>query len=429
MIVSVIGAAGHVGLPFSLVLAEAGYTVFGIDTNEELVVKLNNGILPYQEEGAQALLSKALRKRDQSPWTPGSILFMDTYSNLEISDVIAIMMGTPVDEEGNPRLDGILNFVSNVLILELKKVPTNIPLIMLRSTVSPGTTEIIKDLLEKGLDKKEGQGFHLVFCPERVAQGVGIKEAKKFPQLIGAFSELSFTVAANFFGQFVEKTSIYLTPREAELGKLMTNMWRFITFALANEFYMIGQKQNVDIHKIIDAINLDYPRMNLPKPGPNVGGPCLFKDGKFLLDDVPYSDLIRTSFDINEGMPDYIYSIIKEKVTNPKLAIILGATFKADSDDIRQSLSYKMRKVLIKHGVESFMIDGIDPKLLKNKSSKVNSEDVDVIILMTPHFQFYDWLSTRSSPFRDDCLVIDIWKYLDKSKQTKTGIYYIKDVR
>ena len=136
-----------------------------------------------------------------------------------------------------------------------------------------------------------------------------------------------------------------LTPREAEIGKLMTNMYRYVTFAFANQMWMISEKHGVNIDKVIDACNFDYPRMDVPHPGPNVGGPCLFKDGKFLLSDIPFGDLINTSFLINEGMPDYVFNRIKDINPYIEKVLIMGATFKKGCDDTRNSLSFKMRKI------------------------------------------------------------------------------------
>ena len=151
-------------------------------------------------------------------------------------------------------------------------------LVLLRSTVAPGTTERVRDRIFDKSGWIEGQDYHLVFCPERVLQTRSIEETQTLPQLIGAFGEISYHVAKVFNLTYNQSEQIHLTPREAEIGKLMTNMYRYVTFALANEFWIIGEKQGVNIEKVTKAINHKYKRMDLPLPGPNVGGPCLFKD-------------------------------------------------------------------------------------------------------------------------------------------------------
>ena len=174
------------------------------------------------------------------------------------------------------------NFVDHTLIPRMKKHQ----LIVLRSTVSPGTTEVIAKHIEREHGWTEGIDYFLVFCPERVVQGKSIIETTKLPQLVGASNDFSFNAAKDFFKTFITNEIFRLTPREAEIGKLMTNMYRYVTFAFANEFWMIGEKHGINIDKVIEACNYDYPRMAVPHPGPNVGGPCLFKDGKFLLTEI-----------------------------------------------------------------------------------------------------------------------------------------------
>lgn len=409
--VSIIGACGHVGFPFSVIVANAGHKVYGIDINQKLCDQMNIGVMPYIEHGADQPFTKAINSK--------SLEFTCDYSKIQESDVVAIMIGTPVDSEGNPRLDDILDFV-DVELSEWMKPGT---LVILRSTVSPGTTEIIRDLLEKK-NCIEGKDYHLVFCPERVAQAYGIEETKKLPQLIGAFSEESYKVAENFFKTFLEKECFWLFPREAEVGKLVTNMYRYVNFALANEFYIIADKQGVDIHRITDAVNKDYNRMALPKPGPNVGGPCLFKDGKFLLTDLPFTELINTSFTINEGMPDYVFNRIKQINPRLKKVLVLGLTFKAECDDIRNSLSFKFKKVCKKNGVEAV---AIDPFIYNSDDKYINLKDFDAVVVMTPHKKFREMFGNMKDFFNDETIIADVWKLFDSSKLFSSGIYKVKD--
>lgn len=403
--VAVIGAAGHVGLPFSLVVADTEHFVYGVDVNEALVSLLNGGVIPYREEGAAEVLSRVQKA--------GKILFTPDSTCITDCGVIAIMIGTPVDEEGNPRLDSITDFVKFELCPLLKKGQ----LVILRSTVSPGTSEILIKMIETETDYIEGVDFYLTFCPERVAQGVGIKESKEFPQIIGANKLISYIVAEKFFDSIGVKTCHFLTTKEAEFGKLITNMYRYVNFALANEFYMIADKQGINCSKVIEAVNDGYPRLNIPKPGPNVSGPCLYKDGKFLLTDIPYSDLIQTSFNINEGMPDYIFNRLKPMIPCQGINIaIWGATFKAESDDIRNSLSYKMRKVCNKNGVNS---DIFDPYI--NIGNVSYAKNADAIIIMTPHKIFREEFEKILPKLHDETIICDIWNLLDGSKHLTTN--------
>lgn len=414
MKVAVIGAGGHVGFPFSCVIAEAGHTVYGIDVNQVAVDELNRGIVPYVEEGAGDILRENLNKE--------RLLFTTDFDFIKDVDVVAIMIGTPVDGEGNARLDDLFDFLDDNLIPRMKRHQ----LIVLRSTVSPGTTEVLRKHINNAKQWVEGLDYYLVFCPERVVQGKSIVETTKLPQIVGAFNDFSYKAAKDFFKSFINNQIFQLTPKEAELGKLMTNMYRYVTFAFANEMWMIGEKHGVNIDKVIDACNYDYPRMDVPHPGPNVGGPCLFKDGRFLLSDIPFGDLIQTSFLINEGMPEYVFNRIRE--INPQISnmLILGATFKKGCDDTRNSLSYKMKKVCKKHGVEAFMVD---PLHIEDLYIPMEN-DFDCVVVMTPHDEFTDpkEMNYRLDKFRKDCVVADLWKMFPESKLSNTGIYKVGDM-
>lgn len=411
MKVAVIGGAGHVGFPFSLVCAKAGHKVYAIDLNEELIAYINDGNVPYIEHGAAEILARQLKL--------DNVEFTVNPSFIKECDVVAIMLGTPVDHENNPRLNDLFNFIDNTLIPFMKKGV----LILLRSTVAPGTTERVRERIEDKTGLKEGEHFHLVFCPERVLQTKSIEETETLPQIIGAFSTVSYAIARDFNLTYNNNDQLYLSPREAELGKLMTNMYRYVTFALANEFWIIGEKQGVNVEKVTKAINYGYKRMDLPLPGPNVGGPCLFKDGRFLLSDIPFVDLIQTSFLINEGMPDYIFNKIKLLQPKIKKVLILGAAFKANCDDTRNSLAFKMKKVCYKNGAEVDMIDPLADKPLP--LPKFSNQQYDAVIIMTPHDVFR---KTNLNLYREDCIIADVWKFFDLSKDTQSGIYKLGDM-
>ncbi|MEX0598436.1 MAG: nucleotide sugar dehydrogenase [Candidatus Paceibacterota bacterium] len=408
--VCVIGGAGHVGLPFSLILSEVeDFEVVVIDVDETKINNLKNGIMPYKENRVNAL-------KDYN------VTYSNRFYHLNDADVIVVMIGTPVDEEGNGRIDNILDLFVNTIeppiAMETYGKP---PLIILRSTVMPGTTDIIRNRLHQDHNLINDRDYHLVFAPERVSQGNSMIETGTLPQLIGAYSEKSYKIAANFFTKFNTGKKIHLTPKEAEFGKLLTNMYRYVTFALANEFYMIGTDLNLNTHKVIDAVNIDYDRMNLPLPGPNVGGPCLHKDGKFLIEDIPYGDLINVSYHINEGMPNYILKNI-DFISLNRVAIF-GMTFKAESDDIRNSLSFKMKKLLKSKGVSDIIC--YDPYWIDSDPFPNNFDNIDAIIIMTPHKVFKTLFESQNiiEKLPLDAIIIDPWKLLDESKGSKSGIY------
>lgn len=368
MKISVIGAGGHVGVPFSLVCSDAGHDVTGIDLDNYRNILLNSVIMPFKEEGALPLLRKYI-ERD-------TIRFVDTYQSLESADIVVVMIGTPVDGEGNPRLDDIFDVAEKIKYHKKKNRPT----IILRSTVAPGTTELFKS--------RVGDVSAVYYIPERVVQGNGIEETKKHIWMVGA-SESSKGELSEALLDLISSIGVRIhtvTWKEAEIGKLMTNMYRYVNFAFANEMFMIGTKHGVDIHKVIQLFNEGYDRLNVPSPGPNVGGPCLFKDGKFLTIGFPFTELIGTAFQINEGMPEFILEQMQKLSKRPiQKLLILGATFKANSDDTRNSLSFKLAKICKLKGIDT---DFYDPNVPKYSTKPKHLEDYCAAVVMTPHKEF-----------------------------------------
>ncbi|MDG0866430.1 nucleotide sugar dehydrogenase [Candidatus Lucifugimonas marina] len=406
---AVIGAAGHVGLGMALVLTEAGHDVTGIDSDSEKNARIMSGEMPYVEEEGQDHLDRAIDS--------GRLLMTDDLSRISDSENVVVVIGTPLDENMNPDMSPL-----KVLFGEMLPHIRKGQMIMLRSTVSPGTTDLIKNVLEQN-DLTIGEDILLLFAPERVAQGKSIMEIKDLPQLIGAYDSRSYDRAESFFETFIRATCQRLSPMEAEIGKLVTNMTRYVTFALANEFHLIGNTFGVNMNKVIDACNADYPRLNLPGPGPNVGGPCLYKDGWFLIDRVPFNELISSSFRINEGMPMQILQQLDVWLGDSKLnkVAILGMTFKANSDDLRNSLSAKLSKQLDARGVE---VIAIEPNV-EGFDSINDLSGVDAVVLMTPHREFDDLRLIADTVNNPKCIFVDIWGFWNEMKYVSKNGYFL----
>jgi UDP-N-acetyl-D-mannosaminuronic acid dehydrogenase len=405
----VIGACGRVGLPFCLIAAEAGFDVIGIDKNHRMIQQLyNTGIMPYVEEGAQPLLDEHLGNSFQ--------LYPELLGvNVDNVKVVVVMIGTPIDEYNNPRLDDIFTVFDEIAASKLSKDA----LIILRSTVAPGTTDT---LIKK-------TGLKVVFAPERVAQGKSITETISIPQLIGCSNLVVYAEADDFFKKLgCQAGTIFLSEKEAEFSKLVTNMYRYVNFAFANEIYMLACRENVDPHKIINAANKDYPRMNMPLPGPNVGGPCLYKDGQFLVSQEPFVDMIQMAFRINESMPAFVYALMQkeayETLTVVRRVMILGVSFKAENDDTRNSLAFKFMKILKKNNIE---FDYIDPYLDIEKWDAFGPgqyQDYDTFVVFTPHKQCIEKLESIIEE-HDGPLIVDPWKIVKPSTHSKSGVYLV----
>jgi len=399
--VAVIGAAGHVGLGLTLTIADAGHFVYGIDVNQSAIDKISSGQVPFVEDGAEAVLRRVLEYSRLSMTADLSVVSR--------CDVIIIILGTPIDENLNPVVAPLLQLFEQIAVHLCKG-----QLLILRSTVSPGCTDIIRETLEKSTGMQAGTDFHVVFAPERVVQGRSLIETKTLPQLIGAYDSPSYERAAAFFKTFVTGKCLRLSPVEAELAKLMCNMARYVSFALANEFFLIADEYDANIHNILDAASYEYPRFKVPSPGANVSGPCLFKDGFFLVEHFPFPDLISTSFKINENMPVQILKKIRSCRSIRKVGI-LGMSFKSGIDDTRYSLSFKLKKLLLANGYEIVCADPHVPRFADFGSAIAGC---DCLVLMTPHSEFANLSDLLRQVSNEECLLIDIWGFWPEMRGT-----------
>lgn len=398
-VVSIVGI-GRVGLPLALFIAGKGYTVFGIDTDSSKVELVSKGQMPFMEEGAAVLLKRYLGK---------SFFATTDFSKIAKSKIIILTLGTPVDENMNPSLVQI----DRAIELSKKYLKPN-QILILRSTVSPGTTNYVKSNLNEVPKIKVGENFFLAFCPERIAEGRSLQELEEIPQIVGGADRLSTQKAADFFqslGIEVNKTD----DVSAELAKLFTNMYRYINFAIANEFMILAGNYHRDIYQIVDLVNRNYKRGGLAMPG-LTGGPCLFKDGFFLISDVPFADLITTSWKINESVPLFLIKKIRERRRlEGKRAVILGLAFKAEIDDIRESLAFKIKKALERERAKVFLhdpyVDGYQSDL------EEILKDADFIFLATNH-QFYKKLdiSKIKKMVSKNCVICDVWNIFKTNK-------------
>jgi UDP-N-acetyl-D-mannosaminuronic acid dehydrogenase len=391
--VAVIGAAGHVGLGLTLSVADAGHQVYGIDINEQALATIRGGRVPFIEQDAEKTLSRVLGAE--------RLVLTQDLSVVSRCQVVIVILGTPIDENLNPVVAPL-----HELFRSLRPHLRKGQMIVLRSTVSPGTTDSVRAALERDGAWRVGENIFLVYAPERVVQGKSLAEIRSLPQIIGAYDKFSFRTAEEFFSTFVSNRCLFVKPCEAELAKLMCNMARYATFAIANEFYLIADQYQANIHRILDACALDYPRFTLPSPGANVSGPCLFKDGFFLAQWFPFPELILSSFKVNESMPVHIFRKIQANRAIRKVGV-LGLTFKAGNDDTRYSLSFKMKKLLESAGYD---VVAVDPYLPAHSDFSV-LRGCDAIVLMTPHAQFSNLTELTDLIDNERCWYVDIWGF------------------
>ncbi len=391
---------GRVGLPLALFLVDKGHTVYGIDVDSQKVNFILKGQMPFLEEGAETILRKNLNK---------SFLVSTDFANIAKTQIIILTLGTPVDENMNPSLVQIDKALQSASPYFKRG-----QLLILRSTVSPGTTDYVKSYLNDLGKIKVGTNFYLAFCPERIAEGRSLLELAEIPQIVGGIDRLSAQKAAEFF----ENLGIEVNRTDnvsAELAKLFTNMYRYINFAIANEFMILAGNHHRDIYRIVELVNKNYKRGGLALPG-LTGGPCLFKDGFFLVGDVPFADLITTSWKINESIPLFLIKKIRERTKlEGKKTVILGLAFKAEIDDIRESLAFKVKKALERERAKVFLHDPYVPGYQNDLDEILG--DADLIFLATNHSYYQNLdIAKVKKLVSANCVICDVWNIFRTNK-------------
>lgn len=421
----IIGGAGHVGLPLGVAFAVKGVKVALYDIDRDSLKKISSGVFPFREKGGDEALKKALKRK--------TLFTVDTANAISQSEAVLLVIGTPVDEYLNPDVNGFMRVVDKYLPY-FKNGQT----LILRSTVYPGTSERLEHYF-----KDRGKKVHVAFCPERIVQGRALEELGKISQIISAFDPKALEVSQRLFRKITPKIVVAKHPVEAELAKLFSNSWRYIKFAVANQFFMIAEEHNLDYHGIYEAMCRDYPRnRDLPAPG-FAAGPCLFKDTMQL---AAFNNnnffLGHSAMLVNEGLPNFIVQKLKRKMASghsapvadskvvpgdknaasrimadlnlhtdlkSKTVGILGMAFKAESDDPRDSLSYKLRKIA---RAEAKAVLCHDPYIKDSTFTTLEKlvAGSDVLILAAPHKE-YRKIDPQKYP---DKVFIDIWDFFPK---------------
>jgi len=367
----IVGGCGHVGLPLGLAFARKGHQVDLLDTSPERVAMVQRGEMPFDEDDAADLLPHMVQSGLLRATTDARVL--------EDAAAVIVTIGTPVDEYLDPSVVAFDRSMNDLL----DKVRPG-QLLVLRSTVFPGTT----DRLARQLEQRGRGDVDLAYCPERIVQGQSLKELEQLPQLVAGTS-VSATERAEALFRLITPKVLRLRPIEAELAKLFCNAYRYINFAIANQFWMMAQAFEADFHKIHAALREDYPRMaSLARPG-FAAGPCLLKDtmqlgafnhGSFVLG--------QAAMMVNEGLPYQVVLHLKRGYPLSEMTVgVLGMAFKPNSDDPRSSLSYKLRKVLLLECKHVLCTDPHVPDADLVPLERVLAE-ADLLIVATPHDEY-----------------------------------------
>ncbi len=381
--ITIIGGAGHVGLAFTLICVSKNIKVHINDSNLNSINLIKKGKLPHKEKGGLEILKKALKNN--------LISFSTNIKNIKLNNINIVCLGTPIDEFLKPQHNKLIS-----LFNELNPILKNNQHIILRSTVSPGTTRFLHNLINTRNKK-----IKMTFYPERFIQGYAIQEFYEFPQIIGAVNKEAELECKKFLKK-LKCEIIYLNPEEAELTKLFLNSYRYVQFSIANQFYKIAKNANLNYSKINFAMSHKYKRGKVPSPG-FTAGPCLFKDTmqlySFSKNDFSLGIEAMTT---NEGIADFVVDKIKEDTNlSKKIVGILGMAFKPESDDTRNSLSYKLKKIL---QLNAKGVLTTDPYVKNDKSIRSLKEvenKSDILIIATPH-KIYKKIKTNKK-------IINIW--------------------
>jgi UDP-N-acetyl-D-mannosaminuronic acid dehydrogenase len=386
--VCIVGGAGHVGLPLGLAFAGKGLRVVLYDVNEASLDTIRRKTMPFVEYGAQEILDRVV---------DDTLFLSSDIDVLSRARHIIIAIGTPVDEYLNPKLRDLLE-----LFDKLRPHLTPSQTIVIRSTVYPQTCRQVHAALAR-----DGQEWHVAYCPERIAQGYAIRELTELPQLVSGVTDRALEDAASLFAVLAPKV-IKVSVEEAELAKLFSNAWRYIQFAAANQFHMMAVEFGVDFNRVRAAMVEGYGRAaSLPTAG-FAAGPCLLKDTMQL---AAFNNnnfaLGQAAMSINEGLPGFIVDRLRRARDLSKTRVgILGMAFKADVDDTRSSLSYKLGKILRFHGATVSYSDefATDPTFVTKEQLVATS---DVIIVGVPHSAY----KTLAVPAHVEA--IDLWGVLN----------------
>ena len=383
----VIGGCGHVGLPLAVALASRGASVAVYDISEQAVETVNSGKLPFDEPGAAEPLAEAVAS--------GRLVAGTDPALVSTAEHVVVVIGTPVDEFLNPDQTAIPEALGTS-IAHFREGQ----LVVLRSTVFPGVTALVeKTFVEYGVS------VDTAFCPERIAEGKAMTELFELPQIVAGRTVRATERAARLFRLLTEQI-VPVTPEEAEFAKLFTNVWRYIKFAAANQFYMMANDHGVDFERVRHAITYDYPRAkDMPGAG-FAAGPCLFKDTMQLTAVTANNFALGVSaMQVNEGLPLYVANRLERAYDLPELTVgILGMAFKGDSDDIRSSLAYKLKRVL---AFKAGAVICTDPHVTVDRTLRPLEEVLDradVLVIAAPH--------TEYRGLRVDKPVVDLWNLL-----------------
>jgi UDP-N-acetyl-D-mannosaminuronic acid dehydrogenase len=387
--VTVIGL-GRVGLPLALAFADAGLRVLGIDKDAERLEAVRSRRMPFKEPGTDELLARV------------TVDVSSRVTDAAESDAIVLTLGTP--SFSHIEIDvGEIRAVLDDLLPVLRAGQ----LVVLRSTVAPGTTEFVAGYLEKQRDFTVGDDVFVAHVPERIAADRFLEEIGSLPCIVGGVGEGSGERAAQLF-EALGAPIVQTSPVHAELAKVWTNILRYTTFALPNLLMMDCERYGANVFDVIDLINRDYPRGGIAMPG-LTAGTCLRKDFAFSEEKSNAPGMLLGVSRVHESVPLFLVDGVKRRLggsLRARKVAVLGLAFKRDTDDERDSLSHKLIRLLERELADVVVHDPVVTSPTASFEEAVSG--AEVVIVATNHSAFDGALAAIG----DDCLVVDPWNAL-----------------
>lgn len=378
---------GYIGLPTALIFAKSGVHTIGTDLNVQVVESLNNGVIPFEEKGIKELYNDAKKNK---------IMFSTEYQDEE---VYIVAVPTPYNDK-TKKIDP--KYVEKAVSMILETSTKN-PIIVIESTISPGTIDkVVKPLIqEHGLEL--GKDVHLAHAPERIIPGNMIFELENNSRTIGVEDKAIGAKLKNLYSTFCKGEIVITDIRSAEMSKVIENTYRDINIAFANELAKICREDDMDVYEIIRLAN-KHPRVNILQPGPGVGGHCISVDPWFLVGDYPdLTNLILTARKTNDEMPAFVIRRIKsimdkQNIIDFNKVGLYGLTYKENVDDVRESPTLQLLDMLEKNlGPKLKVYDPhVKTKIVENQlfDFKEFINDIELLVVMVGHDHIKDRLAS-----------------------------------
>jgi UDP-N-acetyl-D-mannosaminuronic acid dehydrogenase len=389
--VAIIGC-GRVGLPLTLAFADRGLRTLGVEKDPERLATVRARRLPFEEPGAAGVLARV------------DVAWSEHAADAAQADAIVLTLGTPSFSHIEIDMRDIRSVLDDLL-------PVLRPghLLVLRSTIAPGTTEFVAGYLEKHLDLKVGRDVFVAHVPERIAAGRFFEEIETLPCIVGGIGEASGAAAAELF-EPLGAPIVHTSPVEAELAKIWTNILRYTMFALPNRLMMECEQYGANVFEVIDLINRDYPRGGMAQPG-FTAGTCLRKDFTFSEERSSAPGMLLAVSRVHESVPLFIVEGLKRRLGSlrGRKVAVLGLAFKADTDDERDSLSHKLIRLLERELADVAVHDPHVPTPTQSFEDAII--DADAVVIATNHsaFRGSEVLRAIADSAKGDAVLADPW--------------------